>query len=85
MNLRDLPYVCKASNWRDVKAIPAFKLPKTFPYANILGSTPCANFTATAPAHCFVATNEFGTFLINTEGYQYARYALRLDDGEVLI
>jgi hypothetical protein len=77
--LGNLIFTRKAVSWGVVNAVPADLVANIeLPTADILGSQPCADFTAPAPAQFFIARNTWGTFLINTEGYTYARYALRL-------
>lgn len=69
----------KADSWKEVQKIRLTNAEiASLPQADILGETPIDTFSAPAPAQFFIARAAHGTYLINTEGYEFARYAARV-------
>lgn len=78
MKYDNLAWTRKPMEWADIYSDEPKDL-TGLKRADILGKTPIEEFTAPAPAQYFIAKNEHGYFLVNTEGYTYPRYILRIE------
>ena len=61
----------------DLTGVPTFSTEQVYTVERFNG--PCTYFKTLMPRF-FVLVNLAGTFLVNTEGYNYARYAVRIED-----
>jgi hypothetical protein len=88
-DLRAVSYNRKPSEWAKVdRIVPASWIPEDLPRYDAeaigVGASPLDDFAAwfqlaTPAPMIFVVKAAEGDFLVNTEGYTYARYAARIE------
>ena len=90
--VRDLPLARKASTWDEVDRCPhgcahfvsSSQVPPGLPVFTVeaLGAyTPLDDFAIETPIAFILRVAEGREYIVNTEGYSYARYAARIVEG----